>query len=162
MKRISKDNYYLDLAESVSHRGTCLRRNFGAVIVNNDEIVSTGYTGAPRGRKNCCDIGYCIRNEMKVPRGERYELCRSVHAEANAIISASRSDMLGASLYLVGYDVADCDYVKDACSCSMCKRLIINAGIEYLYVRSTKKDYKKIAVRSWVVCDDSMSGETGY
>ena len=91
MTRRDKENYYLDIAEAVASRGTCLRRNFGAIIVKNDQIVATGYTGAPRGRKNCSDLGYCLREKMNVPRGQRYELCRSVHAEANAIISAARS-----------------------------------------------------------------------
>ena len=85
-------------------RATCLRRVYGAIIVKNDEIISTGYNGAPRGRKNCVDLGYCTREQLKVPRGERYELCRSVHAEANAIISANGRDMVGASIYLVGRD----------------------------------------------------------
>ena len=89
MNRISKENYYLDIAQTVLERATCLRRIYGAIIVNNDEIISTGYNGAPRGRKNCVDMGYCTRQAARVPRGERYELCRSVHAEANAIISAS-------------------------------------------------------------------------
>ena len=93
MERISKENYYLDIAETVLERATCLRRIYGAIIVKNDEIISTGYNGAPRGRANCVDMGYCSREAMKVPRGERYELCRSVHAEANAIISASRRDI---------------------------------------------------------------------
>ena len=94
MERRDKHNYYLDLAETVAQRGTCLRRHFGAVIVKNDEVISTGYVGAPRGRKNCSDLGVCIREKLNIPRGERYELCRSVHAEANAIISASRNQML--------------------------------------------------------------------
>ena len=88
MQRRDKVNYYLDLAEVVAQRGTCLRRLYGAVIVKNDEVISTGYVGAPRGRENCCDLGYCTREKLQIPRGERYELCRSVHAEANAIISA--------------------------------------------------------------------------
>ena len=102
MDRISKANYYLDIAQTVLERATCLRRVYGAIIVKNDEIISTGYNGAPRGRANCVDLGYCSREAMQVPRGERYELCRSVHAEANAIISASRRDMVGGTLYLVG------------------------------------------------------------
>ncbi len=102
MNRRDKINYYLDIAETVAERGTCLRRNFGAIIVNNDEIVSTGYTGAPRRRKNCIDMGTCLRQQLNIPRGTRYELCRSVHAEANAIISASRRNMIGSTLYLVG------------------------------------------------------------
>ena len=97
MKRIDKENYYLDIAETVLERSTCLRRCYGAIIVKNDEIVSTGYNGAPRGRKNCMDLGYCTREAMNVPSGERYELCRSVHAEMNAIISAARRDTLGAT-----------------------------------------------------------------
>ena len=98
MERVSKHNYYLDIAETVSERSTCLRRRFGAIIVKNDSIVSTGYNGAPRGRKNCCDLGFCLRDQMNIPRGERYELCRSVHSEANAIIAASREEMIGASM----------------------------------------------------------------
>ena len=101
MPRIDKTNYYLDIAQTVSERSTCLRRHYGAIIVQNDEIVSTGYNGAPRGRKNCIDLGYCTREAMNIPSGERYELCRSVHAEANAIISASRREVLGATLYMV-------------------------------------------------------------
>ena len=98
MERRDKENYYLDIAQAVAGRGTCLRRNFGAIIVKHDQIMSTGYSGAPRGRRNCCDLGYCLREKMNIPRGERYELCRSVHAEANAIIHASRSEMTGATL----------------------------------------------------------------
>ena len=101
-----KVNYYLDLADVVSKRGTCLRRRYGAVIVKNDEVISTGYVGAPRGRKNCSDLGVCIRQKMHIPRGERYELCRSVHAEANAIISAERERMIGSALYLSGREVS--------------------------------------------------------
>jgi len=96
--RRDKFNYYLDIAETAISRGTCLRRNFGAIIVKNDQIISTGYTGAPRGRKNCCDCGECIREKLNLRRGERYELCRSVHAEANCIISAARNDMIGSTL----------------------------------------------------------------
>ena len=102
--RTSKENYYLDIADSVLERSTCLRRKYGAIIVRNDEIISTGYNGAPRGRKNCSDLGICTRETLHIPSGERYELCRSVHAEANAIISASRRDMIGATIYLVGRD----------------------------------------------------------
>ena len=105
MERRDKINYYLDLAEVVSQRCTCLRRHYGAVIVKNDQVVSTGYVGAPRGRRNCSDLGVCIREQMNIPRGERYELCRSIHAEDNAIISASREQMLGSALYLVGKEV---------------------------------------------------------
>ena len=92
MQRIDKQNYYLDIAESVLERGTCLRRNYGAIIVKNDEIVATGYTGAPRGRKNCDDMGFCMREHLQIPSGQRYELCRSVHAEANAIFGGQRRE----------------------------------------------------------------------
>ena len=129
MERISKENYYLDIAETVIGRATCLRRCYGAIIVKNDEIISTGYNGAPRGRKNCVDLGYCTREALKIPRGQRYELCRSVHAEANAIISAARRDMVGGTLYLVGMDAVTGEGRCDATSCSMCRRIIIIAGL---------------------------------
>lgn len=162
MERRDKVNYYLDLAEMVSQRSTCLRKHYGAVIVNNDEVVSTGYVGAPRGRKNCSDIGRCIREELHVPRGERYELCRSVHAEANAIISASRQRMLGASMYLTGRDARTGEYVENSCSCSMCKRQIINAGIAKVYIRDNKNDYRVIDVNDWIENDESLEGKFGY
>ncbi|GKI15487.1 cytidine deaminase [Oscillospiraceae bacterium] len=162
MERRDKVNYYLDLAESVSQRGTCLRRHYGAVIVKNDEVISTGYVGAPRGRKNCTDLNWCLREKLGIPRGERYELCRSVHAEANAIISAPRDKMLGSSLYLVGIDMSTGDYVKNANSCSMCKRMVINAGIEKIYIRDSKNEYRVVEVNDWVENDESLDGVFGY
>jgi dCMP deaminase len=162
MERRDKINYYLDIAETVSKRSTCLRRIYGAVIVNNDEIVSTGYVGAPRGRKNCCDLGYCLRSKLSIPRGERYEMCRSVHAEANAIISAPRDKMMGARLYLVGFEIPSMEYIKEANSCSMCKRMIINAGIDKVVIRDTKDDYRIINVRDWIDNDETLDGKTGY
>lgn len=162
MERVDKNNYYLDICETVLERGTCLRRNFAAIIVKNDEIISTGYTGAPRGRINCTELGHCKREEMKVPRGTRYELCRSVHAEQNAIISARRQDMLGSTMYLVGKEISTGEYVKDASSCSLCKRLIINAGIERLVIRDTKKDFRVIEVIEWIKNDDSLSDNPDY
>lgn len=162
MERRDKINYYLDIAETVSARGTCLRRNFGAIIVKNDEIISTGYVGAPRGRQNCCDLGYCVREKLNIPRGERYELCRSVHAEANAIISAARSDMLGGTLYLVGKEYSSGEYVKNANPCAMCKRMIINAGIAKVVVRDTKEEFRVTDVfEEWVKIDASME-QAGY
>mgnify|MGYP002508061486 FL=1 len=162
MERRDKINYYLDLAEIVSQRSTCLRRHYGAVIVQNDEVISTGYVGAPRGRKNCTDLHYCVRQKLEVPRGERYELCRSVHAEANAIISSSRNKMLGSTLYLVGIECDTGEYVKNASSCSMCKRQIINAGIEHVIIRDTKDDYRIIHVQKWIEDDESLEGAKGY
>ena len=155
MKRRDKDNYYLDMAQVALERGTCLRRNFGAVIVKNDVIVSTG-------RQNCIDIGTCIRQKMGIPRGERYEFCRSVHAEANAIIAAPREQMLGATLYLVGRDMATGEIMPDANSCTMCKRMIINAGIEKVVIRRDNDTYDTISVHEWIEHDDVLDGQTGY
>ena len=161
-ERVDKHNYYLDIAETVIERGTCLRRNFGAIVVKNDEIVSTGYTGAPRGRENCCNVGVCIREKLSVPRGERYELCRSVHAEANCIISASRQEMIDATLYLVGKEVSTGELIPNASSCSMCKRMIINAGISQVIIRNTPEKYTVVSVSDWVENDESLEGVRGY
>lgn len=160
-ERRSKINYYLDIAQTVTERGTCLRRRFGAIIVKDDVIVSTGYAGAPRGRKNCCDLGFCLREQMNIPRGERYELCRSVHAEANAIISAARERMLGADLYMACIDSKTKTLVPGTTSCQMCKRMIINAGIARVIVRDTADEYTVYNVADWVENDDSL-GSIGY
>ena len=128
-KRPSKEEYYLSIAREVAKRGTCLRRNFGAVIVNNDQIVSTGYSGAPRGSPNCIDLARCPRDEMEIPRGERYELCRSVHAEMNAVIHAPRTEMVGSTLYLAGIEMPAGRPVENTVPCKLCARVIINAGI---------------------------------
>ena len=156
MERRDKTNYYLDISQTVAERGTCLRRNFGAILVKNDEIIATGYNGAPRGRKNCSDLGRCVRVQMQVPRGERYELCRSVHAEANAIISASRNECIGADLYLVGHDALSGEVLSDATSCSMCRRMIINAGIKRVVVRNSKQDFTIVPVQDWIDQDDTL------
>ena len=162
MQRRDRENYYLDIAQAVLGRGTCLRRNFGAIIVKNDQILSTGYAGAPRGRQNCSDLGVCLREKLGVPRGERYELCRSVHAEANAVIHASRSEMTGATLYLVGVDAQTEELVPDASPCSMCKRMIINAGISRVIIRNTPDSFTAIYVQDWIENDGSLQGERGY
>lgn len=162
MQRRDRENYYLDIAQAVLGRGTCLRRNFGAIIVKNDQILSTGYAGAPRGRQNCSDLGVCLREKLGVPRGGRYELCRSVHAEANAIIHASRSEMTGATLYLVGVDAQTEELVPDASPCSMCKRMIINAGISRVIIRNTPDSFTAIYVQEWIENDGSLQGERGY
>lgn len=161
--RRDKINYYLDIAETVLERGTCLRRNFGAIIVKNDQIIATGYVGAPRGRKNCCDLGYCTREKLHIPRGERYELCRSVHAEANAIIAASRNEMIGSALYLACRDYKTGELVPGTSSCAMCKRMIINAGIDKVIIRDTPDQYRIIDVEAeWVDRDESLEGKLGY
>ena len=162
MSRVSKHNYYLDIAGTVAERCTCMRKKFGAIIVKDDVIVSTGYNGAPRGRKNCSDLNCCMRDKLNIPRGERYELCRSVHAEANAIIAASRERMLGATLYMTCVNPEDGSLFSGTNSCMMCKRQIINAGIETVIVRDDKENFRVIPVSSWIEDDDSLSGQFGY
>lgn len=159
--RVSKDNYYLDIAQTVAERSTCLRKCFGTIIVQNDVIISTGYNGAPRGRKNCCDIGLCMRDKLNIPRGERYELCRSVHSEQNAVIAASREQMLGATLYMVCVD-PNGGLIPRTNSCMMCKRVILNAGISRVVIRDTAEEYRVINTRDWIDNDDSLSGKFGY
>ena len=128
MERRDKINYYLDLADVVAKRGTCLRRLYGAVIVKNDEVIATGYVGAPRGRKNCSDLGVCIRQKMNIPRRE----------------------------------AATGEYIANSCSCSMCKRMIINAGIKTVYVRDDEHHYRVIPVLDWIEKDESLTGDFGY
>lgn len=162
MDRVTKENYYLDIAQTVAERSTCMRKKYGAIIVKNDVIISTGYNGAPRGRQNCNDLHFCMREKLMIPRGERYELCRSVHAEANAIIAAPRDQMLEAILYMVCISPEDHTVVAGTSSCMMCKRLVINAGIKSVVVRDSKNDFRIIDVRNWIDDDDSLSGNFGY
>lgn len=163
MIRRDKQNYYLDIAGTVCERSTCLRKTYGAVIVKNDTIISTGYNGAPRGRVNCSDLGWCLREKYNIPSGERYELCRSVHAEANAIIAVSREESLGATLYMVCRDPKTGELVSGTNSCSMCKRLIINAGISTVVIRDTRDEYRVIdVVKEWVENDTSLDLHSGY
>ena len=162
MSRVSKHNYYLDIAQTVAERCTCLRKKYGAIIVKDDVIVSTGYNGAPRGRKNCDDLGYCFREKLGIPRGERYEMCRSVHAEANAIIAAPREQMLGSTLYMVCTSPEDGAVMAGTSSCMMCKKLAINAGIEKLVVRDDAENFRVINVSDWIEDDDSLAGKFGY
>lgn len=154
MGRIDKINYYLNIAEEVSKRSTCRKRHYGAVIVNNDEVLSTGYNGSPRGLQSCLDANQCLRQDS--PRGTDYSNCCSVHAEQNAIISASRRDMIGSTLYLVGFlcdyfknSSKELNYVDNPSPCSLCKRMIINAGIETVIVRINKKSYNVFNVKDW-------------
>ena len=162
MERVSKENYYLDIAQTVAERCTCLRRKFGAIIVNNDVIVSTGYNGAPRGRKNCSDLKFCMRDKLNIPRGERYEMCRSVHAEQNAIIAAPREQILGATLYMACVSPETGEVVSGMNSCMMCKRVILNAGISRVIVRDTPAEFRVIDTQEWIDDDDSLSGQFGY
>ena len=126
-ERVSKSDYYLNIAAAVAKRSTCLRRQYGAVIVKDDVIVSTGYNGAARGQPNCCDTGECWREAHGIPHGEQYEKCRAVHAEANAIINASREEMCGAILFLAGFENGE--RMKNPTPCEMCSRMITNSGI---------------------------------
>lgn len=162
MERISKENYYLDIAQTVASRSTCLRKKYGAIIVGNDIIISTGYNGAPRGRKNCCDLGYCMRESLNIPRGERYEMCRSLHAEQNAIIAASPERMQGAVLYLACIDSKTGQLMGGTCCCQMCKRVVINAGISKVIVRDTAEEFTVFDVNDWIENDDSLTGQFGY
>ncbi len=162
MGRRDKINYYLDMAEVTLERSTCIRRNYGAVVVKNDEIISTGYNGAPRGRKNCDELGYCVREKLNVPRGERYELCRSVHAEQNAIISTERGKLLGSTMFLSGKDYKTGEYVANSNPCSLCKRMIINAGIKDIYIRDSKDEYRHVMVEDYIKNDETLEGNVGY
>lgn len=136
LERVSKKDYYLNIAKVVSTRSTCLRRQYGAVIVSNDEIIATGYNGSPRGKNNCCDIGECWRESHNIPHGEQYEKCISVHAEQNAIISASRDKLISSTLYLAGFENGK---VIEAIPCTICERMIINSGIKEIITTTFKK-----------------------
>lgn len=162
MDRVSKINYYLDIAQTVSERSTCLRKCYGAIIVKNDTIISTGYNGAPRGRKNCSDIGRCTREELNIPRGERYEMCRSVHSEANAIIAAPRDQMLSSDLYMCCTEPGTGKVIGGICCCMMCKRLVLNAGISRVIVREDAENYTVFNTSDWIENDDSLEGKFGY
>ena len=161
--RIDKVNYYLDIAETVASRSTCLRKKYGTVIVNHDQIISTGYSGAPRGRINCCDLGYCTKKKL-LPnqRHSGYDACRSVHSEQNAIISASRKDMIGSTLYLVGYRTETHKYEEGAAPCLMCRKMIINSGINQVIVRIDKENYEVYSVQNWIENDEFLDGQLEY
>ena len=162
-QRIDKINYYLNIAKAVADRSTCLRKKSGAVIVNKDEIISTGYSGAPRGRENCIDLGYCCKKKyFPNVRHAGYDACRSVHAEQNALISASRKNMLGATLYLVQYRTDTGNYEENAGCCQMCRKMIINSGIEQVVVRISDTEYQKIDVNDWIQNDDLLEGRNTY
>ena len=166
MKRenyITWDEYFMGVAMLAARRSKDPNTQVGACIVSPDNIIiSTGYNGAPRGRANCIDIGTCIRQKMGIPRGERYEFCRSVHAEMNAIIAAPRDQMIGATLYLVGRDMSTGKIMSDANSCTMCKRLIINAGIEKVVIRRDVDTYDTVNVHDWVENDDTLGSSMAY
>lgn len=161
-ERPSKIDYYLYIAKTVASRSTCLRRKYGAIIVKNDSIISTGYNGSPRGTKNCIDLNECRREKLNIPRGQCYEMCRSVHAEQNCIINAERSDMLGGTLYLYGMNSNDDSLIENLDSCQLCKKLIINSGIEKVVVPRKDNRYEVINVKSWVDNDETLTDKFGY
>lgn len=151
MGRLSKDEYYLDIAKSVSKRSTCLKRQYGAVIVNNNRIISTGYNGAPHDCVNCCDVGICDR--MNVAHNSDYTTCRAVHAEMNAIIQATFSEMKDSTLYLVGFDKDGS--IDDPDCCPMCKRCIINAGIKKIVFGNDVGVVRNAYTHDWIADFDS-------
>ncbi len=153
----------MNIAKSVADRSTCLRKKSGAVIVNKDEIIATGYSGAPRGRDNCIDLGYCCKKKFfPNVRHAGYDACRSVHAEQNALLSGARKDMIGGSLYLVQYRTDTSEYEENAGCCQMCRKMIINAGIEKVVVRVNDKKYQEIYVEEWIKHDDLLEGKINY
>ncbi len=161
--RIDKINYYLNIAKSVADRSTCLLKKCGAVIVNNDEIIATGYNGAPRGRINCIDLGYCSKKKFFPNlRHAGYDACRSVHAEQNAIISGARKDMLGGTLYLVQFRTDSGEYEENPGCCQLCRKMIINSGIVKVFVRKNNSEYIEIDVEEWIKHDDLIDGKITY
>ena len=164
MKRRDKINYYLDIAEAVSERSTCLRKRWGTVIVNHDEIIATGYNGAPRGRKNCSELGYCRKKKIfPDTRHAGYDACRGVHSEQNALVSAARRDMIDADLYLVAIRCDTNDYEEGPNSCMLCRKLIINSGIRRVFIRIHQDEYRMIDVeKDWIVEDESLTDQVAY
>ena len=150
-KRASKDEYYLDIAKEVSRRSACFRRAIGAIIIRDDQIISTGYVGAPRKTKDCYEQGTCLRDKLGIPHGVRYELCRSVHAEQNAIINAARAgvNLLGGDIYIYG-SVYGKDEPINAFPCFICKKMIINAGLNRVISSTTSREMHTSLVSDWI------------
>ena len=151
IKRPSKDRYYLNIAKEVSTRSTCLKVLIGAIIVREDQIVATGYVGAPRGTKSSLEWGFCLRKKLGIPSGTQYELCRSVHAEQNAIINAARAgvSVLGGNMYIYG-ELRDSGEIINAFPCFICKKMIINAGLKRVISSTADGNYKEFLVENWV------------
>jgi dCMP deaminase len=150
-KRVSKDQYYLGIAEEVARRSTCFRRSIGAIIIKDDQIISTGYAGAPRKTKDSLEHGFCLRDKLKIPHGQRYELCRSVHAEQNAIINAARAgvSLLGGDMYIHG-SVPGKSRPINAFPCFICKKMLINAGLDRVICSTADGKMKIFRVKDWV------------
>lgn len=151
--RPSKDEYYLGLAKAVSLRATCIKVEIGAVIIRDDQVVATGYCGAPRGTKNSLEHGFCLRKKLGIPSGQRYEMCRSVHAEQNAIINASRAgtSLLGGDMYIYGVRIDDgMNEILDAFPCFICKKMLINCGLKRVICSTKDGKFKIFKVADWV------------
>lgn len=150
-KRVSKDQYYLGIAEEVARRSTCFRRSIGAIIIKNDQIISTGYVGAPRKTKDSLEHGFCLRDKLNIPHGQRYELCRSVHAEQNAIINAARAgvSLLGGDMYIYG-SVPGNSQPINAFPCFICKKMLINAGLDRVICSTSERKMKIFRIKDWV------------
>jgi dCMP deaminase len=149
--RISKEEYYLGIAREVARRSTCFRRSIGAIIVRNDQIISTGYVGAPRKTKDSLEHGFCLRDKLGIPHGQRYELCRSVHAEQNAIINAARAgvSLLGGDIYIYGTSMNSGEAIN-AFPCFICKKMIINAGLDRIICSTADKKFMIFRVEDWI------------
>ncbi len=145
-ERVSKIDTYLNCAEVFAYRSTCIKRKYGAVIVKNDVVISTGYNSYPRGKENCCDKGECPRMALNLHQGEGYAMCKAVHAEANALLNCSREQTVDADLYLTGINPKDSS-IHIAKPCPLCARMIIQAGIKNVYLRQSENpnDYKKVS-----------------
>lgn len=157
-KRISKDEYYLGIAKEVARRSTCFRRSIGAIIIRDDQIISTGYTGAPRKTKSSFDHGFCLRNKLNIPHGQRYELCRSVHAEQNAIINAARAgvSLLSGDMYIYG-SLCEKGTPINAFPCFICKKMIINSGLNQIICSTEDGKMKVFLVSEWI--EDWQKGD---
>ena len=149
-QRITKEEYYLGIAKEVARRSTCFRRTIGAIIIRDDQIISTGYVGAPRKTRDSLEHGFCLRTKLNIPHGQRYELCRSVHAEQNAIINAARAgvSLLGGDMYIYGAD-AETKKQIDAFPCFICKKMIINSGLERIICSFSDGKMKTFTTSDW-------------
>jgi dCMP deaminase len=149
-QRISKDEYYLGIAREVARRSTCFRRSLGAIIVRDDQIISTGYVGAPRKTRDSLEHGFCLRDRLGIPHGQRYELCRSVHAEQNAIINAARAgvSLLGGDMYIFG-TASDTGEAINAFPCFICKKMIINAGLNRIVCSAADGTFMVFSSEAW-------------
>ena len=150
MQRPSKDKYYLDIAKEIAQRSTCFRVKMGAVIIRDDQIIATGYVGAPRKTKDCLERGFCLRDQLKIPHGQRYELCRSVHAEMNALLNAARAgvSLLGGDIYI--YAANNQGKTIDSFPCFICKKMLINAGLDRILCSTKDGNHKIFYVKDWI------------